>query len=421
MSELSLQQCIETFEHISDAIVIFDAHGKIVFHNKAYVELSPSLQDCLITPEQCNYPGMGVLQTKKMLKKITLSDGHGFVIKQPRHHETAAEKTLKVLMNALQSSNDIYASAALAIQQCLGWRWVAITRFTDDTSEHLEVLSFLDKEQHLDTFEYAVAGTPCEMVVDTNEFTVFSNLEKAFPDYAALQEMGAKNYAGLVYRNADGKPLGHIMAMHDSDDVNFSIAEDVINIATIALSSQFQLHKTVSQLANAEQRMRKDGLTGIGNRVAFDDAIMRAGQSYHANAHKDWTLAIIDLDNLKPLNDYHGHAAGDNFIKLMATELANLGRQSDTAFRIGGDEFAIIFSHNGNKFIDVIRHRFGQALQRIRSNLRFNVDASIGFATLYEAKGSLEQWSALADQRMYDEKTLHKQTPLSHVQHIVRS
>ena len=408
MSTLSLQQCIETFEHISDAIVIFDANGSTVFHNHAYEELSPKLQHCLVAPDQCNYPGIDALQTKKMIKEITLSDGYGFIIKQPRHLETAAEKTLKTLMQALQSSNDIYASAGIAIQQALGWRWVAITRFTDNSGERLEVLSFLDQESEQDTFEYDVAGTPCEMVVDTNEFTVFSDLESAFPDYTTLQEMGAKIYAGLVYRNADGKPLGHIMAMHDGENVNFSIAEDVINIATIALSSQFQLNKTVSQLASAEQRMRKDGLTGIGNRVAFDDAIKRAGQSYHANTHKDWTLAIIDLDNLKPLNDRQGHAAGDNFIKLVAAELANLGRQSDTAFRIGGDEFAIIFSHNGAKFIDLIRHRFGQALHRVRTNLQFNVNASIGFATLYEAKGHLEKWSNLADKRMYEEKASHK-------------
>ena len=92
----------------------------------------------------------------------------------------------------------------------------------------------------------------------------------------------------------------------------------------------------------------------------------------------------------------------------MASELASLGRQTDRAFRLGGDEFAIVFEHDAHDFTNVIKLRFRHFIQRIRANLRFDIDSSIGFASLAEVNGDAEKWFKLAEQRMYRQKKKHQ-------------
>ena len=404
--------------HVSDGVAVFEQSGNLVYCNKRFEALEPVLKKRLLDNAKSAHSEFESVYfaSKRLIKQVDLNTGFAIYVSPERKQQTAAEHTLNVLMQALDEGSDIYQSAAKAIQSCLKWRWVAITRFNGPN--RLEVLSFIDHQNPLEKFEYDVAGTPCEMVVDSNKFTVFSDLQRIFPNYEALKEMGAQTYAGLIYRGKDNQPLGHIMAMHDSPDVDFGITADVINIATIAISSQFQLHNTVTQLQSAEKRVRSDGLTGIGNRLAYDDALEQVEESYLSNPTRRWTMAVVDLDRLKPLNDNQGHAAGDNFIKLMASELANLGRESDLAFRMGGDEFAVIFAHNNQSFINVIMSRFNQALLRIRANLQFNVDASICFASLHEVNGDIARWSKLADERMYENKSNHKSFHQNKIQQL---
>lgn len=407
-SDIPVSVFRELVEQINDAVIIFDDQGAAVYENKAFKQLGVEFrQSLLIDAEQNATDSPDVhLRSRHLIKKLSLAQGFALLVSTTESAQATAENTLKALMASLNDTHDIYAAAAQAVQSSLGWRWVAITRFTE--ARRLEILSFIDRKASLEKFEYDVAGTPCEWVVDSHKFTVFSDLLDSFPEYQALHDMGAKTYAGLIYRGENNEPLGHVMALHDSANVDFSLAEDVINIATIALSSQFQLHDTVSQLHNAEQRLRADPLTGIGNRLAFDDTLKSISLSYDASPNQDWTLAIIDLDRLKPLNDMHGHAAGDQFIKLMASELANMGRQSDMAFRLGGDEFAIVFANSGNTFVNTINRRFEQALQRIRANLQFDISASIGYASLRSVKGNTKNWARLADERMYLQKSENK-------------
>jgi diguanylate cyclase (GGDEF)-like protein len=85
----------------------------------------------------------------------------------------------------------------------------------------------------------------------------------------------------------------------------------------------------------------RDTLTGLGNHRAFQEEIerqwagaMRSGQPM--------SLAIVDLDDFKRINDAHGHAQGDRLLRQAATVIATYLRRSDRAFRVGGDEFAII-------------------------------------------------------------------------------
>jgi diguanylate cyclase (GGDEF)-like protein len=395
-------------DHIGDAAAVFSSEGHQQYCNRMFLRLPKWLQSefALLALSPTATHSQRFWQTKHAVKRVELGDSVGFIVSTPSRTESTTERTLKLLIAALEDSPDIFHAAASAIQQTLGWRWVAITRYK--TSDTLEVLALFDNQHVLDNYVYDIAGTPCQSVIETRQFTHFANLLEDFPNYQALHEMGALAYAGLVYRDSNGHPLGHVMAMHDSRLVDFDEAEDVIKIATISIATQLQLTHSKSRLKKAERQVKLDSVTGISNRLAFDLELAAIAQAKHANVNQQTTLAIIDLDNLKPLNDQIGHAAGDQFIQLMATELKQLSRDSDQAFRIGGDEFAMIFAHDGESFCHLIKQRFTQALQRIREQLQFNVNASIGFASLAEVDGDIEQWIQLADQRMYQEKAVHR-------------
>jgi diguanylate cyclase (GGDEF)-like protein len=85
----------------------------------------------------------------------------------------------------------------------------------------------------------------------------------------------------------------------------------------------------------------RDALSGLGNHRAFQEEMERAWAT--ATRHgQPLALAIVDLDDFKQINDAGGHATGDRVLRHAATTIATYLRRSDRAFRIGGDEFAII-------------------------------------------------------------------------------
>lgn len=84
-----------------------------------------------------------------------------------------------------------------------------------------------------------------------------------------------------------------------------------------------------------------DVLTGLPNRAFFDKEL-NAAIAQSKRTGKLITLAMIDLDNFKDINDVHGHPFGDQFLKAVSDRLTGAVRESDFVARFGGDEFAII-------------------------------------------------------------------------------
>ncbi len=91
--------------------------------------------------------------------------------------------------------------------------------------------------------------------------------------------------------------------------------------------------------AKLQEQALTDGLTGVFNRRAFDDAVaeLDAGENRPALA-----LVYLDLDGFKEVNDIRGHAAGDEVLRVISARLRAIVRGSDVVYRLGGDEFAIV-------------------------------------------------------------------------------
>ncbi|MEE9913628.1 MAG: PAS domain S-box protein [Deltaproteobacteria bacterium] len=146
-----------------------------------------------------------------------------------------------------------------------------------------------------------------------------------------------------------------------------------------------------------------DALTGLYNRFYSDAEIARIS----ASRLRPVSFIVIDLNNLKSINDRHGHAAGDLYIKNAAGLFKQTFRPEDMMARIGGDEFIAMLP-------SVDESSCAQILERLNENLaRYNRDAdqpisfSAGFSTAH-AGDNIEAMIAEADRRMYREKAKMK-------------
>jgi diguanylate cyclase (GGDEF)-like protein len=102
-----------------------------------------------------------------------------------------------------------------------------------------------------------------------------------------------------------------------------------------------QLEASRARIIDLEARVDIDPLTDILNRRGFERELTRS-LAYVKRYGTSAALVFIDLDGFKPVNDRHGHAAGDAVLKAIAAALTGSVRASDVAARLGGDEFAVL-------------------------------------------------------------------------------
>jgi len=162
-----------------------------------------------------------------------------------------------------------------------------------------------------------------------------------------------------------------------------------------------------------------DALTGLGNRRSLDHAmptlIASLKRSGHQAAAQDSRLAVllVDLDRLKPINDQHGHGAGDRLIIEVAEILKECVRGSAQVVRWGGDEFVVV--HAVNSLDDAValaeRLRFSVSKRRfqIGQSVAGRTSCSIGFALYPFVPGAFprlgwERVMAVADANLYRAK-----------------
>lgn len=132
----------------------------------------------------------------------------------------------------------------------------------------------------------------------------------------------------------DGRTIG-TFALYSSEKRGPSESElEIVDVCTRLCSIAIERHERVLE---RERRATVDPLTGLGNRAAFNTAMEQLGCSSPGN----WAILIVDLDNLKLVNDGFGHHAGDRLIEAAAAR-TKAAAAPDQVFRIGGDEFAVI-------------------------------------------------------------------------------
>ena len=151
-----------------------------------------------------------------------------------------------------------------------------------------------------------------------------------------------------------------------------------------------------------ENLANTDGLTGLFNERYFSSVLHRKEQK-----KLPFVLYYLDLDHFKPVNDTYGHDMGDKLLKAVAERLLKCIRSNDFAFRIGGDEFALIISAEMEDSLCMqTKTRIIQSLLRPYEidGKTLHIGASCGYAVYPLETEDTGKIRILADQRMYAEK-----------------
>jgi diguanylate cyclase (GGDEF)-like protein len=174
-----------------------------------------------------------------------------------------------------------------------------------------------------------------------------------------------------------------------------------------ALSAELAASR--ARINELETRIDIDPLTEIRNRRGFERELARS-LAYIKRYGTSAALIYIDLDGFKPINDRHGHAAGDVVLKAVAAALVRDVRSSDVVARIGGDEFVVLLWNVNGAAAEAKAAELEAAVHATEvrwHNSTFVVGASAGVALL----GALDtpaEVLARADAAMYARKAARK-------------
>ena len=186
-------------------------------------------------------------------------------------------------------------------------------------------------------------------------------------------------------------------AVKQSDLWNFFGRMGIYVIIAILISRVRELHEVERRAA------REDFLTGIDNRRSFYELaelqIERAGISGNPV-----TIAFIDCDNFKSVNDALGHSEGDRLLKAVARTIKDHCRMVDCVARMGGDEFAVVFPDIDYGSAALVVKRIGDALLETMKRDNWPVTFSIGVATFKRPPESIDLLLNSADDLLYEVK-----------------
>lgn len=173
-----------------------------------------------------------------------------------------------------------------------------------------------------------------------------------------------------------------------------------------------RIQTVLSRKKHYENISMTDGLTGLPNVHVYERQVMNLFQV--ARRYKRvFSLAVVDIDNFKIINDTFGHLAGDFAIRSVAETMMSTFRKPDIPIRYGGDEFVILFpesdKHQASIAIERLRGQINRKEFAMSDGKKISISISAGVAMYQDAFKSEEEIFQLADKNMYEEKLAKKQ------------
>ena len=163
-----------------------------------------------------------------------------------------------------------------------------------------------------------------------------------------------------------------------------------------------------------DQALATDALTGLGNLHVFKRSLSQLF-NVARRYERPFSLAIMDIDDFKLVNDRYGHSTGDHAIQVLAHCMKYSFRETDILIRYGGDEFVALFPETDEKKAAEGIERFRTNIKKIslpvNSKIKIGLEASIGLATYDKNLQQPIELFEMADKRMYAEKKAKKPAP----------
>lgn len=228
---------------------------------------------------------------------------------------------------------------------------------------------------------------------------------KAYVEAPIGQVVPISAYIGIPICHADGTFFGTLCAIDPSPQSEIIRKEGVLielqtKLLTTILHYELEAQKNARLYERAQKEAEMDWVPGVYNGKGWH-RLLEAEEVRCKRYGQPASVIIIDLDNLKIVNDQYGHEAGDRLLIKTGECLRRCVRQNDVVARFGGDEFGILM-------LDISESETAMIVERIQSELLANgILASIGWAKR-SPHSDLFATVKIADQKMYEQKAQHK-------------
>jgi diguanylate cyclase (GGDEF)-like protein len=230
------------------------------------------------------------------------------------------------------------------------------------------------------------------------------DLDAVFGEFALIREQIAGDLK-------NGTP-GARISVPEQDIIDGQAQRNATLDRMLRTAIEELINRRTQALAEAA---KQDALTGLLNRAAFDDHL-RSELTRAKRYDRQFSLALLDIDCLKPVNDLFGHLAGDEVLKNVGRIMQASLRRSDFVFRYGGDEFAAICPETTGAAVEIVFRRVESNIQLWASETLFahRIGVSWGLSSYPDQgrgkDGNEMELIRIADEQLYlCKKAHHKQ------------
>ncbi|MFC7373511.1 diguanylate cyclase [Fictibacillus iocasae] len=197
-----------------------------------------------------------------------------------------------------------------------------------------------------------------------------------------------------------------------------------IPLGFLAVFLNIYLYKTNEMMWKMRQEARVDYLTGLNNVRTFDEVLNNYKKEQGVRG-EFLSILFIDIDFFKRVNDTHGHDAGDEVLKQLASVLRQNARSFDIVSRNGGEEFSVLMPDCQNERAVEVGERIRQAVERFPFRLPAGgplyITVSIGVASYPETVGTVDELVKQADDALYAAKKSGRNKVISGERHLETS
>lgn len=226
-----------------------------------------------------------------------------------------------------------------------------------------------------------------------------------YADRPATRALGIACYVGLPITDSDGDLFGTLCAIDTTTQPAALLDHQeelalLSDLLSLTMRAEVQRQEVERRLEWLRLEADTDPLTGLGNRRSWTIAC-RSEDARHRQIASMAGVVLLDLDDLKLINDEHGHAAGDEYLRRTAAVLRAHSRATDHVARFGGDEFGVLCPLTDADGLAATTTRLTAALAEN------GVRASVG-AACFGLDTDVRQALEAADAQMYADKRLRR-------------
>jgi diguanylate cyclase (GGDEF)-like protein len=220
------------------------------------------------------------------------------------------------------------------------------------------------------------------------------------------------SYFAWYFRRASGIIVAALSAtitlyIHRVEQFHYSHSSIVYWNAAVWLTFYIFVALIICELRSLYEQERHsshtDSLTRIANRRAFFELL--ATEANRASRYgAPLTLAYLDIDHFKQINDRFGHDKGDELLRLVAQVMESRLRKADRVARLGGDEFAVLLPETTAQSAAAVLRKLHSMLDESMRQRKLPVTFSVGAVTFHSPPQSMQEMISKADEAMYAAK-----------------